>query len=230
MKRVLLSLFLVVFVFEATVEAQPRSPSIRDIRDCPDAGIGGDPDLNKRKNIRSSNKRSTLRTIQWMKDLPDLTNFNRNTGRAQLTRLGEGKKITVVAYALVARKGGKESCNCGLSATKDTDNHIVLVDPALKRPKLTVEREKQSVTAEFTPRVRLDHPNFSKTKLQPLINVRKRLLVRVTGLLMFDSEHVKRRLPRDNNWEIHPVLKLEYCVAATCQDTNDTGWRNLDSR
>ena len=38
------------------------------------------------------------------------------------------------------------------------------------------------------------------------------LLVRVTGLLMFDSEHfLARPLERINDWEIHPVLTLEFC-------------------
>jgi len=40
----------------------------------------------------------------------------------------------------------------------DTDNHIVLVDPTLKSPVLAHD-EDDSETAEFTPRVRLDHPN-----------------------------------------------------------------------
>lgn len=150
--------------------------------------------------------------------------------RAELTRLGEGKKVTVVAYALVARKGSKESCNCGLSATKDTDNHIVLVEPTLKRPTLAAN-EDDSITAEFTPRVRLDHPNLSRAKLQPLIDKRGKQLVRVTGLLLFDSEHfLGHHLKRHNDWEVHPVLKMEYCAAATCQDTGDAGWKSLDSR
>ena len=78
-----------------------------------------------------------------------------------------------MAYALVARRGSAESCNCGLTAPKDTDNHIVLVDPALKTPTLTAS-EDDSVTAEFTPRaagylisdtlckaVKQEHPNTS---------------------------------------------------------------------
>jgi hypothetical protein len=200
------------------------------IRSCPDEGRGGDPNLNRRKNIRSDSQRATLRTMTWMKNLPNPRNFTRQTtNRNELTRLGEGKKVTVVAYALVARAGGKESCNCGLAAVKDTDNHIVLVEPTLKNPSL-VKNEDDSETAEFTPRVRLDYPNLSRAKLQPLIAKRGRQLVRVTGLLLFDSEHfLGRHLKRHNNWELHPVLKLEYCVAATCQDTGSVGWKDLSS-
>jgi hypothetical protein len=55
--------------------------------------------------------------------------------------------------------------------------------------------EIRSVTAEFTPRVRLDHhPNFNRTKLNGLIRRGGgKLLVRVTGLLMFDSTHFLRQ-------------------------------------
>src|ERR1043166_3498889 len=162
--------------------------------------------------MRSDNERSTLRTIRWMKNLTDPTGFTRQSAnRSELARLGEGQKITVVAYALVARKGSKESCNCGLSAPKDTDNHIVLVDPSVEAPTLVAD-ERDSETAEFTPRVRLTHPRLSRASLQPLIDAHEKLAVRVTGLLMFDSEHfLGRHLTRHNNWEIHPVLKLEYC-------------------
>ncbi|SRR6266446_4339453 len=248
MQRIPLVIVLFIVFFSSTVAAQQRrrgstrattlvsdcAPNIKTIADCPPEGCGKkgryDPNLNKRKNIRSDNHRPTLRSIGWMKTLPDPTNFTRqNTGRGELAGLGEGKKITVVAYALVARKGGAESCNCGLTAPKDTDNHIVLVDPALKRPTLAAS-EDDSVTAEFTPRVRrLHHANFTREKLQPLIAAHGYLGVRVTGLLMFDSEHfLGRHLKRHNNWEIHPVLKFEYCPEGqTCTATSNN-WRNLD--
>jgi len=69
--------------------------------------------------------------------------------------------------------------------------------------------------------VRAEHPNFTRLKLNPLIdpnwkpsqsNPDGKLLVRVTGLLMFDSGHFFHEpLTRDTNWEIHPILKMEYC-------------------
>jgi hypothetical protein len=100
--------------------------------------------------------------------------------------------------------------------------------------------EPDSETAEFTPRVRLDHPNFTQEKLEPLIDpdwnpgdtpTQGKLLVRVTGLLMFDSEHYCRRpLIRHNNWEVHPVLKMEYCPdGQTCQADSDENWKDLES-
>jgi len=85
---------------------------------------------------------------------------------------------------------------------------------------------KRSITAEFTPRVRLAHQNFTRKKIQPMINNRsqKALLVRVTGLLLFDSElFIRNPLVRVNNWEIHPVLKLEVCQTGNkCNPVDDS--------
>jgi len=224
----------------------------------PDTGCGSlDPNLNEQKNIRSKDGASEAMTLQNLKDLPDpVPGFEIGDDRQSLKDLGEGKKITVMAHALIARKGGKESCNCGLSQPKDTDNHIVLVEeetlaltqgatPA--RPATATRRfvrartarentldvrERKSVTAEFTPRVRLDHPRLVRVKLQSLIEAtqKKALLVRVTGLLMFDSEHsLGRHLIRVNNWEIHPVLKMESCpTGETCTETSNN-WVDLEN-
>jgi hypothetical protein len=78
-----------------------------------------------------------------------------------LKELGERQKIAVVAWALTARKGSAERCNCDIGKEAYADNHIVLIDPAVKKPTLA-KNERSSVTAEFTPRVRADHPNFNR--------------------------------------------------------------------
>jgi hypothetical protein len=43
---------------------------------------------------------------------------------------------------------------------------------------------------------------------------------------MFHSEHfLARSLKRHNNWEIHPVLKIEYCAEEdTCDPKSDENW------
>src|ERR1700674_371519 len=177
----------------------PCPATLNDITDCPDTGCGLlDPNLNLRKNVRTDNQAAEAMTIQDLKDLPDpVPDFTIGDAREKLTALGEGKKITVMAKALVARKGSQESCNCKLAKVADTDNHIVLVDPSVRRPTLAAN-ENDSETAEFTPRVRLDHPNLGRPKLQPLITAAGgALLVRVTGLLMFDSEHSLGLSPKE---------------------------------
>jgi len=58
-----------------------------------------------------------------------------------------------------------------------------------------------------------------------------KLLVRVTGLLLFDTGHLFHHpLKRDTNWEIHPVLKMEYCPnGKTCRADSDENWKDLDN-
>jgi len=58
-------------------------------------------------------------------------------------------------------------------------------------------------------------------------------LVRVTGLLMFDSKHFFHDTPamaRDTEWEIHPVLKMKFCPKGkTCRADSDENWLDLDN-
>ena len=175
-----------------------------------------------------------------MKELPNPDGADcRN--RDKLRELGEGQMITVVAWALAARKGNAETCNCKLSDPEETDNHIVLIDPGAKNPTLQAN-EGHSETAEFTPRVRLNHPNFTQEKLESLIDPdwkvgqtakKGKLLVRVTGQLMFNSEHYcgPFQLTRENDWEIHPIFKLEYCPdGETCRADSDENWVDLESQ
>ena len=252
MRRILTLLFLAVFALSCIAIAQSASkktgakkklkpPCVKNWADCPDQGCGGqfDPNLNHVKNIPSLDGNAKLHSLTWMKKLEDPENFSQGDSRDELQSLGEGQKITVVAYLLRAKPElGGESCNCGFHTAAETDNHLVLVS------KTTVEkfsggnaafsqREPESETAEFTPRVRKNgHPNFTREVVQPLIDDtdEKALLVRVTGQLMFDSEHfIRNHLVRVNNWEIHPVIKLEYCEGGdTCKATSDSGWKSLD--
>jgi hypothetical protein len=254
MKRTLAVVFLCTAIFCAPADPQEPCPDrscpagITKISDCPDEGCRQsafdqdhpyDPELNKRKNIRSDDQQAVLRSIRWIKALPDPTNLTECGSRDELEQLGEGQKIMVVAWALTARKGSGEKCNCDLTHQADTDNHIVLVDRNVRNPTLTKD-EDRSVTAEFTPRVRLTHPNFTRNTLNRLIdpnwkasqsNASGKLLVRVSGLLMFDSAHFfGDPLPRATDWEVHPVLKLEYCPKGkTCRANSDTNWVDLDN-
>jgi hypothetical protein len=150
-------------------DQNPLSHSLKDITDCPDTGCGT---VNARKNIRSLDGEAEPMTIQQMRKLPDpVKGFKVGNTRAKIEALGEGKKIVVVANAIAVRKGGKESCNCGLTKVADTENHIVLVDRVLRikkgeTAKQTLHRrEVNSITAEFSPRVRLDEAHLTRTNL-----------------------------------------------------------------
>ena len=248
-KSVLLGLVAYAFISVGEVDAKTKKkvPCRKDLSHCPDQGCGSDfdPNLNRLKNIRPNDPRAAgaaeKRTLGAMKNLDNPNEFEKGDDRDALTALGEGKKISVVAFLIGIKPEGGESCNCGLTKTEWTDNHLVLVTrTTLNRFPLAPDededdifhsRELESITAEFTPRVRETHPNFTREKVKPLIDdaAQKALLVRLTGMLMFDSEHfIRNPLKRANNWEIHPILKFEYCPNRNCTAQSDAGWKSLD--
>lgn len=218
----------------AAPKKKKKGPCAATLTKCPLTGCGGsiDKNLNRRKNIKTAPTGAAKdMTIAEIKALEDpVEGFVKGGSRDKLAAMGEGDLIRVVAQALVVRTGSKESCNCGLTGAANTDNHIVLIDPADDSPSLE-DDEPNSVTAEFTPRVRKKLPELSRTTLKPLIDNApdSALKVRVTGLLMFDSEHsLGHHLKRHNNWEIHPIFIMEYCPAnKTCSNTGMANWKNI---
>src|SRR5258708_10302387 len=177
MKRSLIAVLLLAIALTTTVSAKSKkvkSPCKPAVAACPDEGCGGafDANLNRLKNIRTDSQTATMKSLTWMKKLDDPESFTQGDSREELTALGEGQKITVVAYLLVAKPElGGESCNCGLHTPEETDNHLVLVSKttvdkfpvsssAATNTTVFRSREPESETAEFTPRVRLKHPNF----------------------------------------------------------------------
>ena len=142
-----------------------------------------------------------------------------------------------------------ETCNCGFTGVNDpenTDVHIVLVSDATL--KVTAKagggktaaqntlklREAQSQTAEFAPRIRVAlNEKFDGAKLKNLIDPINggKLHVRITGLLMYDSEHAvgPHKLLRHTDWEIHPVFRLDYCPKdKTCTLASNANWVNIN--
>jgi hypothetical protein len=249
MKRLLLLVLLTLFVFASASDAHrskypltpypqgvktiPCDPDIEQIEDCPDTGCGDhsfDPLLNERKNIRTSSKTPEDKDYSFLHNLANPgSNYHEGGDRAPLEALGEGDMIRVVAFAVRVSRGSSETCNCQLTRMRDKDNHIVLIDPNDTRPSLSDEPNSQ--TAEFTPRVRLDHLKLKFSELNNKIQAasRKALKVRVTGLQMFDSFHFfHASLPRHNNWEIHPVFELDYCPKFKhCAAGSDANWVSL---
>jgi hypothetical protein len=246
MKRRLLIVLTLVLIISSTVAAKPKKSTTKkgkkacatNLASCPPSGCGSqfDPELNKAKNI------TTLGAPE-NKDYSDLAGLPDpvpgytlgDADRSALQGQGEGKAIRIVAYVLTIRHESGESCNCGLTSPQNkdtnTDNHLVIVDPALSNPTLAND-EPNSQTAEFTPRVRLNHPHFNFAKVNPLLQAGGgKLLVRITGQQMYDSEHAKpgRHLKRNTNWEIHPIFKFEYCPKnKSCTKDSDANWVDLD--
>ena len=215
MKKLLTVLTLLV-CFASIVTAAPKKtkkvkksdgkvdvacPSVTKLKGgiaaCPATGCGRvDPLLNQQKNLEDGD----LDSVEDMKFEVMYNLSNKVAGynkigdpRDKLADAGEGNVIRVVAFALDARKGSKESCNCGFKTAANTDNHIVLVaeETLKKRAKATPGkpatattkevkprsaayntlklREKFSLTAEFAPHARLNHPELVGAKLKALI-------------------------------------------------------------
>ena len=49
-------------------------------------------------------------------------------------------------------------------------------------------------------------------------------------IMLFDSEHfIYRHLVRVNNWEVYPILELEFCETGNnCTANSNAGWKALD--
>ena len=258
MKRflvVLLTIIALLLAVDAKTKTKKKKAAVEstcatDIEACAAEGCSSDnhhdPKLNTLKNRKSNSQPVTDRSLTWMKGRHNPIHYTQGGSRSELTALGEGDQVRVVGYLLAVKPElGGESCNCYLRTVPETDNHLVLVTKATvdKFPlpahanaatlkSVFGKREPESVTAEYTPRVRLDHPNFTNAKTQPLINktAQGALKVRVTGSLLFDSEHFFiHHLKRVTNWEIHPVFHLEYCPKGkTCTADSDANWQNIE--
>src|SRR5579864_2419510 len=132
------------------------------------------------------------------------------TSRAPFESIGEGKLVRLVGLVQSAhfsdvRSG--ETVNCSLPGTDNNDIHLALaaapgLDPCA------------SITAEISPHYRPESWN-------PGVLERVTAIVRVSGQLFFDDDHLPCRVgtvpraKRASECEIHPVYGLDVCRAET---------------
>ena len=96
--------------------------------------------------------------------------------------------------------------------------------------------EKQSITAEISPRLRPNvDPVGNSSSSDRIISLlrkyaRELTYVRVTGWAMLDTQHISKPIDRRSNWELHPVTKFEVCTATVADCDAGTGWVNLESQ
>lgn len=143
--------------------------------------------------------------------------------RDEVEQLGEGTAVMLTGYLFGAHSGSPETCNCKLTGEENNDYHLNIVEH-------DGDPQTASVVVEMTPKFRKNKPAWTLSTLDGLVPARnKRLpLVRVSGYLLFDSEHVSRSGgERVTIWEIHPVTKMELCPTGTCRSDTDEGWREL---
>lgn len=216
---------------------------VTDIADCPAKGCGGDPQLNTKKNRKSKPAAADVESMTLL----EIANFKSpkswvsGTKRTLLATWGEGKAVQLTAYLMKVGgyKDGKESTNCHLSTIEFNDFHLVLVKSPTaakkawklmetnkeKGEKALKRAERKSLTAEITPRIR--PAGWDLEKLEGLAE--KVTYVRVTGWAMLDTMHIKNKLNRLSNWEIHPVTKFEVCTTTVAECDQDSGWDNLEN-
>lgn len=238
MKR--LSMILIIVLGVGTTVAQVAHQHARGLRktshaakacstnlaSCPVEGCGGgDTLLNKKKNRtdipQSSYQAMTFEDFLHLEEERP-SQWTENQDRSEVEALGEDTPVTLAGYMIGAHPGSPETCNCKLSGEANNDYHINLVE----RP---TDRLWNSIVVEMTPRIRSSVPQWTLQNLQNLItDVNNPPLVRVSGYLLFDSEHVSRSGgPRITIWEVHPLTKVEVCNDTQCTVDSDSGWQDI---
>jgi len=150
------------------------------------------------------------------------------TDRKPLQALGEGTEVSLQGFVLIARQQGAESVNCGKNIADiptNHDIHISIVDSASQQD------ECSGVVAEMIPH----HRPASWTAENVMTVATKKLPVRVTGQLMFDSSHTPCQkgggVPGDPRrvslWEVHPIYEFDVCPQGDCSTGN--GWVTLEA-
>jgi hypothetical protein len=133
--------------------------------------------------------------------------------RNQVARY-EGAAVRVQGYLIGYRLEIPEPPNCYSHDADQKDYHMWLADS----PDAT---RAHTIVVELTPRVRVNHPQWTDERLAAL--VQSRSPVRVSGWLMLDQMHpelVGRN--RATLWEVHPIMQLEW-------QGRDSAWVSLDS-
>jgi hypothetical protein len=146
--------------------------------------------------------------------------------RSPLVALGEGNQTVLEGYVRIARQEGAESVNCGSHVPNDPNYHDIHIS-IVENPS---DNECSGVVVEMIPHHR--PAAWTQTNVQAVATAR--LLVRVTGQLMFDSSHtpcsggvsVRGDPARVSLWEIHPIYKFEVCPQGGCSSGN--GWVPLE--
>ncbi|HYL16253.1 MAG TPA: hypothetical protein VEV41_24685 [Terriglobales bacterium] len=238
MKRFRLVLLLVLSVgITLTSASFPRTKGLRktahsakacstSLGSCPPEGCGGgDKLLNKKKNRLDIPQDSyQVMTFEDFLHLEEErpAQWTENQARGDVEAMGEDTPVVLAGYMIGAHPGSPETCNCKLSGEPNNDYHINMVE----RPS---DRLWNSIVVEMTPRIRASVPQWTLEKLDSLItDANNPPLVRVSGYLLFDSEHVSRSGgARVTIWEIHPVTKFEVCNGAQCTVDSDNGWQDI---
>lgn len=200
-----------------------KSPAIDGLCGLAGDGIGPEGQQNMAKNNFCATGKPQAITIADLTNLQaqvvknPAINFGSKgptTNRAPLKTLGEGKLVTLKAFINIARQEGPESNNCGKNVPDEAPYHDIHINLVASS---TDTDQCSGIVAEMSPHHRPDA--WTPGNLDKVSS--KKLPVRVTGHLYFDSSHVPcaNGKPVGDNpqrislWEIHPIYKFEVCTA-----------------
>lgn len=114
----------------------------------------------------------------------------------------QGAPVSVVGFLShqVKVENGGESTNCHLHAAPEVDWHIYLT-------KSPAQGISDAIIVETTPRTRPSH-KWTTGMLAPFVDSQTQ--VRISGWLMYDSEHVGViGTQRATVWEVHPITRIQ---------------------
>jgi len=224
-----------IFAAQITAQTHPHfnsaasksTPCAASLAVCPTSGCGGgDKLLDAKKNILTSP--STDYQVMSFDDFRHLeserpTTWKSGQNRQEVVDMGEGTPVMLMGFLLGEHSGSPETVNCKLSGEANNDYHLNIVQN-------DTDPQTASVVVEMTPKTRPGKANWTLPGLAslPAASGKTHALVRVSGYLLFDSEHVTGNGgERVTIWEIHPVMKMEACATGDCKADTDEGWKDI---
>jgi uncharacterized protein YgiM (DUF1202 family) len=196
---------LAVQLAAAIVKAVPQALVISGHSVCGPTGKPAKP-LNSSKNRTDIPDVNSYIPVDWnaLASLP--------SGQANKV---QGAPVEVEGYlSHKVNVEGAESTNCGLTSPDEVDWHMYLTN----QPKQGIA---QALIVETTPRTRPLH-SWGKKTLDALVDSNTR--VRISGWLMYDSEHISAiGTQRATVWEVHPITRIE------TQGANGN-WKNIEGK
>jgi hypothetical protein len=203
---------------EIIEQASKPAPVAVPMGDCGLAGSAPDRTINILKNRGDEGAWrdvpwTTIAHLPWPRAVGfRFRNLWTADQREEVARY-EGAPVRIEGYLNGFKLEGREPPNCYSSDPARRDYHLWLTE----NPS---EGRKQAVVVEITPRIRVQHAQWTEAHLDSLVRSQSR--VRVSGWLMLDQMHPERvGLNRITLWEVHPIMHI---------DVQQTGrWVSIDS-
>ncbi|HEX8991481.1 MAG TPA: hypothetical protein VF784_07360 [Anaerolineales bacterium] len=195
-----------------------QPPASFTLDGCPPEGKGGDPELNILKNRTDPGAYAdisfdTLTMLTWPKNVERLLMSEWPVSSRNFISQYEGTPVSVEGYIVALREGTPDSAQCNWTEGSYIDWHLSLTQNAR-------DQRNQSVLAEVTPRIRMNH-RWTMDAIHSLL-IDQHLPARLSGWLYFDPEHPgDLGVTRSTLWEINPVMQIEVL--------QNTRWVPLDT-